>query len=348
MRYKTRWLWVGISVGLLLVGGLFAWKAVIERERQALRSALERSGAIVLADASGKVSQIILPRGRRPDLSRLGVFSGLDQLNLEGVILAEKDLVHLRDHDRLRILNLGNTGVGDASLAHVQSLSNLWMLDLSGTKVTAAAVRRLKRALPKLQQVRLDPLPVVGLRRMAEIGGLAKLDAEYNLSALDLSLSDAGDADLAALRGRTSLRMLNLGGRPVTDAGLEHVASLAGLEELWLSNTRVTSEGLRHLKGLKNLRALSLTNTAVGDDGLESLAQLPRLEILHLAGTKVTDAGIDHLRNLTRLDKLWLKGTDVSADGFSNIRDSLPETIIVGHADPVEPLPEVETRIVPG
>ena len=99
------------------------------------------------------------------------------------------------------------------------------------------------------------------------------------------------DADLAHLKGLTSLQNLYLRNASITDAGLAHLEGLISLECLYLSHTQITGVGLAHLKGLTRLQELWLDSTSVTDAGLAHLEALISLEYLQLDKTQITGAG---------------------------------------------------------
>lgn len=314
-----------------------------------VRRDIEGRGAMVQTDHSGRVTQIIFAVGDMQgfDLTRLTVFPHLNHLNFQGTSVTDDDLIEIARHRDLQVLNLVGTKVTDAGLRHLHGLRSLRTVDLRRTDVRSAGVRALKQAVPDVDP-RVDRLRVAGLGKFAKAGGLGEIDENFDLTKLDLTRVSVTDFDMELLRGLKTLKMLNIGGAPVSDAGLRHLAELTNLEELWLSNTKVTNAGLDHLRGLKKLRAISLTNTAVTDEGVAVLAELPNLEVLHLGGTGLGDAALQHIRRLPRLRKLWLNQTQVTSTGLSALREALPETAIVGQAEPPPPLPEVETYVAPG
>src|SRR4051794_1600986 len=59
-------------------------------------------------------------------------------------------------------------------------------------------------------------------------------------TSIDLSGTEASDADLEPLRDSKSLVLLNLTGCRITDAGLAKLAGLANLKYLFLGDTKVT------------------------------------------------------------------------------------------------------------
>jgi serine/threonine protein kinase len=82
-------------------------------------------------------------------LAHLKGLTGLDSLAVQNTAVTGPGLEVVRGMPRLRELVLSDSTVGDAGLEHLKGLTGLRHLDLSRTKVTAAAVQRLKAALPK-------------------------------------------------------------------------------------------------------------------------------------------------------------------------------------------------------
>jgi Leucine-rich repeat (LRR) protein len=137
-----------------------------------------------------------------------------------------------------------------------------------------------------------------------KIGGKVERDdkaPEKPVVRVNLSITKAGDADLAHVKGLDKLKVLGLNNTPITDAGLEHLKGLSSLEKLYLVDTKVGDAGLEHLKGLANLKVLSLV------------------------GTQVTDAGLEHLKGLANLKELFVSGTKVSEDGAKKLQEALPK-----------------------
>lgn len=140
-------------------------------------------------------------------------------------------------------------------------------------------------------------------------------------SKMSLSLPNATDENLAALKDRQDLRELVLVHSRVTDAGLVHLKALQRLQSLDLSFAQVTDAGLAHLKEMKGLRALNLRETKVTDAGLASLGDMRGLRALYLEVPQMTDAGLVHLKQLKALQTLDLKGSQVTDAGLAHLKE---------------------------
>ena len=83
-------------------------------------------------------------------LSHLRLLLSLRELFLDGTQINDTGLAHLARLTNLTKLSLRRTAITDTGLAHLPALSNLRNLDLNDTGVTAAAIDKLKKALPEL------------------------------------------------------------------------------------------------------------------------------------------------------------------------------------------------------
>lgn len=75
---------------------------------------------------------------------------------------------------------------------------------------------------------------------------------------------DVTDADVAALKGMTSLREIDLNGTQVTDATLKLLAELPALEVVRIARTKVTPEGVEtHLLSRPKLKEIDVRGVKV-------------------------------------------------------------------------------------
>ena len=136
-----------------------------------------------------------------------------------------------------------------------------------------------------------------------------------------LTLPNATDADLAALKEKQDVLKLDVSCSKVTDAGLMNLKEMQGLQTLNLWRTQVTDAGLVYLKELKGLKWLSLCSTKVTDAGVANLKDMNSLQELNLMYTQVTDAGLVYLKDLKSLKTLCLEGTQLTGSGLANLKD---------------------------
>ena len=138
----------------------------------------------------------------------------------------------------------------------------------------------------------------------------------------------ATDEDLAGIHMLTQLTRLDLSETQVGDAGMVHVGKLTQLIYLDLFATEVGDAGMVHVGKLLQLSSLDLYNTMVGDAGMAHVGKLAQLSNLSLNATKVSDAGLTHLSKLTGLARLGLSGTRVSDAARDALRERHPGIVV--------------------
>jgi hypothetical protein len=241
-------------------------------------------GGIVQISQAGSVREVSsvheLPEGgfqlRVADLSKV---DGVDDVSL-GQLAAAANLEELR---------LDGTVVGDAGLQHLKGLVRLTRLSLARAKVTDAGLNQLGQ-LPNLRALSLEFTALTD-------DGLASLKGNRNLEMLSLGGTKVSDQGLAVLGTLPNLHSVYLGRTSVGDAGLARLKQCRSLNDLGLAFTGVTDDGLLHLKEMEGqLDQLNLSETMITDGGLKSLYGMTELRRLLLSGTKVTAAGIDSLQ----------------------------------------------------
>ena len=136
---------------------------------------------------------------------------------------------------------------------------------------------------------------------------------------LDLTESNAADAQMRYVGRLHRLRHLRLSGTGVTDAGLAHLRGLASLESLNLSGTQISDAGLEQLGGVTSITSLDLFQTRVSDRGARHVAALRYLTRLDLGATDITDAGVVHLAGLSHLSDLSIAGTGITDEGLRHL-----------------------------
>ncbi len=153
----------------------------------------------------------------------------------------------------------------------------------------------------------------------------SEYDERRSQTWLEKLFDDPGDSnDPVGISKVTEAGVVGFGFTLFTDADLAHVKGLTSLQDLWLIGTDVTDAGLEHLKGLTNLQKLNLFGTKVTDVGLEHLKGLTRLQELNLGGCNVTDAGLANLQGLRGLQELSLGDTNVTDAGVKTLQQALP------------------------
>lgn len=91
---------------------------------------------------------------------------------------------------------------------------------------------------------------LIDIQRLADLGAKVRTDDtdQTRVLGVDLSGTQAADADLPCLRHFDDLQTLDLSGTPVTDAGLVHLKRFKHLQTIKLRGARVTAAGVTDLK----------------------------------------------------------------------------------------------------
>jgi hypothetical protein len=151
--------------------------------------------------------------------------------------------------EKVRDLNLYDTGMTDASLERLRKMPDLLTLNLNNNKITDA--------------------------------GLAVVQELRHLHSLSLNQTGITDAGLERLRCLPDLRDLYLLDTQVTDAGLVHLLAHKNLEKLTLGGPAITDRSLEVFKSLRKLRVLTLVRTGVSDSTVQELhLALPHAQVI--------------------------------------------------------------------
>jgi hypothetical protein len=104
--------------------------------------------------AATALKELVLQQTRITDQSLpiLGTFRHLETLDLSGTAVTDQGLKHLGGLSNLRELWIDSTAVSDAGLEHLHILKNLKTLEANGTRVTPEGRKRLRAALPSLEE----------------------------------------------------------------------------------------------------------------------------------------------------------------------------------------------------
>jgi cellulose synthase/poly-beta-1,6-N-acetylglucosamine synthase-like glycosyltransferase/Leucine-rich repeat (LRR) protein len=240
--------------------------------------------------------------------------------------------------EKLRRINLSNTGVNDDALKDLRKFPTIEEFDLDGTGLTGAVFAQFE-GLPKLKYLSLAGTQVAD-EGFAAVGKLASLESLF------LKGTKIHGPSLRNLEGLTKLKTLDLGHTQIEDGDLSALAKLTQLESLSLEDTPVTGAGFDQLKGLNKFAALNLNRTRVGDSAMRQFGVQPKLQRLEASSTRVTDGGLSQLlepaaglqyldlygtnvtdatlallKNKQGLDNLFLGGTQVTDAGVANLQN---------------------------
>jgi Leucine-rich repeat (LRR) protein len=173
------------------------------------------------------------------------------------------------------------------------------------------------------------------------VGGSVALDTAGRITAVDLTSTPIGDADLSRLAAIPALQRINLSHTLISDAGLErlkplenvvvlnlyyaeyitdsgiaHLKEWKKLERLNVCGSKVTSALFEHIAAMKSLRSLNVGFSRATDDGFENLAGLENLETFAFAGNKMSGVALPLLKLLPALKNLEVSGWQRTDSGL--------------------------------
>ncbi len=269
----------------------------------------EKNTIKMASNEIGKVTTLSLKNKGISDMSGIGSFTSLYNLDLSHNNITEIKV--LESLENLRILSLNNNNITDIS--ELGKLTSLMSLSLGNNNITEIKVLE---SLKNLISLSLDNNNIKDLSELGKLTSLYTLVLNNNnitdlsvltsLQSLQLLYLDSTNiTDISKLRSLTNLTYLSLNNNNITD--LSVLISLPKLKELYLDSTNITD--LSELENLENLETLSLNNNNNMTD-LSVLTSLPKLKKLYLDSTNITD--ISKLESLTNLEILSLNNDNMT------------------------------------
>ncbi len=328
-----------------LLSGLAAW--ILWHTYRVRAERLADLGVLAQQDAWGRTTQInFWPPGiDQGAFAELAHYPHVRLLNLSACDIQDHHLEPLTSLPRLEELILTGTPITDAGLPVIARCGQLERVVLTSADVTAEGVRKLAQPRPDLNVV-INPLALHGLGHLLAYGGHGELNGAYELVSLDLHQAPVTDADMEPVLSCENLTMVNLSGTQVGDAGVNCLRNVTALRELWLTGTKVTDACTATISTMSELRALSLARTEISDEGVARLAALPHLEVLHVGETRVSDEGIRHLGKLQHLKEVYVTQSLVTTDGADALAEAIPAVEVFGGSVPETPVEDIESRVL--
>ena len=244
------------------------------------------------------VTMLDVSQTKVTDLNELvSNFPMLEELNLSGLHISNKDLSCLAQLKHLTDLNISVAQIEDKDLSFLSQMTQL---------------RRLKLLRSK-----------VGQQVYESIGRLT------NLEKLDLFKSNVDDEAVRKLAGLTNLTELLLKNTAVTSPSMDVLAKFSKLERLDLNYTKVGDTGVLALQPLKHLQWIGLGGTEITNDSLKTLGTFRSLQELGIRDSKINDDTLTDLEPLTNLEKIFIRGSKISARGCETIQKILPSVNII-------------------
>lgn len=164
----------------------------------------------------------------------------LSDLSLRGAPIKGHFLAVLRQHKKLRHLDLGHTQVTNESLKPLRGLPNLWSLDLSSTAITDEGLACIPR-IPSLKTVNLsgNRITSAGLKHLSSM----------KISCLLLSETCINESLVESIIKMKELTNLGLWKTNINDKSFQRlVENLPSLGSISVEGTRVTKGMIEEMR----------------------------------------------------------------------------------------------------
>ncbi len=186
--------------------------------------------------------------------------------------------------------------IGDIAL--VPASSDMFMALLS-SKTSRAGSRVWTGEVPPQQMLFL----FAGYDLACDTGKLKQFQPNdfVGISFYKMPLEDDGLKNIARLSG---LQKLDLRYTDVTDAGLQEVAKLNNLICLDLTATLIKGSGLHSVTSMKSLEAIDLSKNKIRESCLKELTPMPRLRHLKVRRCDLTDKSFEFIDKMPALGEL--------------------------------------------
>jgi RNA polymerase sigma factor (sigma-70 family) len=256
-------------------------------------------------------------------LAVLRQLPGLEVVRLRGDTITDAGVAHLAPHRQLRMVDLAWTMAGDGAIATLAGKPDLCHF-LPGPRTTDAGLVGLRHfpgltdwregrplymhneyAAPSpsslfIEMRRNGSLTDAGIAALAELRGLHSLKLFYYRSPSRLT-----SAGVLPLLGLEHLRHLNLCGAMADDAALAGIGRMRRLEQVELQWTVAGDDGFAALADCAPLTKVFFDGERVGARGFAALARLPKLSWMNFGGKNLGDRDIEALADFPALRDLW-------------------------------------------
>jgi hypothetical protein len=192
-QFSTRlphWGWCLLAVIVFSGGG--AWISLwwpYHREEQVVRMIVDRGGRVEMKRVCPQWLVELFGEERE---EMLDVFDRVKNVDFDGSLVTDADLVQVRGLTHLEVLDLNRTNVSDAGIVHLGGLTNLKWLRLYRTPVTDAGLAHM-RGLTNLERLNLYGTQVTNV-------GLVHLTGLKKLEALDLNHTHVNEDGVESLQ----------------------------------------------------------------------------------------------------------------------------------------------------
>lgn len=222
----------------------------------------------------------------------LARIKSLEELQLYGSNITDRDLEHFRHHPNIRLLVLGRCeGISDKALEAVATIPNLTSVDLTNSTITDDGLKALSQCTSlnsiSLEATRISDEGLKNLTSWPALRGINLTQCAVSGESLRLImkrwpglafLEIGGNgklkpSDLECLRN-SQLTELDIVGIPISDKELQVISTIKPLNSIHISKSTLSNDGLKYLYPLKNLWSISILGTKFPKEKIEQLKKV--------------------------------------------------------------------------
>ncbi len=148
-----------------------------------------------------------------------------------------------------------------------------------------------------------------------------------NLTGLDLSKNQLGDAGAAHIATMPNITDLYLSENQISHAGADSIAGgMPNITSLDLNYNQIGDTGATHIATMANITYLYLNDVEIGNAGADRLATMSNLTCLHISENQIGNAGADSLATMSNLTSLNITKNQIGNAAYGILRERLPNT----------------------
>ena len=201
-----------------------------------------------------------------------------------------------------------------------------YFLGLGGTVKARVSIQTTEFPLTNAAALPTDSFVVTdirltGLKNITD-AQLAPLRGLTTVHTLYLNGMNITDAAFVNLQGMTGLETLNLSGSPqLGDRALLPIGQLTSLTSVTFNSMQISDAGLGQLRNLVNLETLNVVGTPLNGTGLAQLTGLKKLTALNIGNSRFGDPAMAHVRHFTSLKTIDAARTQLTDAGMVHFKD---------------------------
>ncbi len=269
-----------------------------------------------------------------------------------GTQLADSDLQHLENLNRLKKLSLENAEISVAGTTRLLELSNLADLTIQDSTIQQGALIQLQR-LPALRQLTLYrvavseqlledilsldrvtvSLSIASTRCSANL--LAALSKAHNITALNFSNVSVSTEAWSQMGEISNLKQLSFANMELTENTFEAIQRQTQVRKLYMQKIQATAQAWTKLGPMPQLWFWILSHTTLPAEAVDAVGRQSEVEYLNLNDSTITADDLGAVFHLEKLKTLALHRTSVTTKQLRQIHELPQLTRLELHATDV-------------